>query len=290
MKKKILFVINPISGGKSKTNFPLLADQFLDSTKFQPNYIFTEYTGHATEIAKNAIDAGLDIVVAVGGDGTINEIASSLEGTKTIMGIIPCGSGNGLARSLKIPLDNKKAVLTLNKLKIETIDSGTINGKKFFNVAGVGFDAHISSRFAESITRGLMGYVRTTFQELSTYQPQLYSLEIDGVPYRREAFMISIANSSQYGNNAHISPFASLKDGWLDVCIIKPFPLYSFPLMGIQMFSKLTHRSKFIEIIQGKEIMISRNLAAPVHLDGEPENMGAELSVSIKPLSLTVLN
>ena len=267
-----------------------MIDKYLDHQKFRSTYVFTERIGHAFELALTAVNNKTEIVVAVGGDGTINEIASSLEGTRCIMGIIPCGSGNGLARSLSIPLNNKKALLRLNNLSTDQIDSGTINGKKFFNMAGVGFDAHISKMFAQSITRGITGYVKTTFQELATYQAQQYSIYIDGTLYEREAFMISIANSSQFGNNAHISPFASLKDGLLDVCIIKPFPFYSFPLMGIQMFSKTAHRSKFVEIIKGKEIKILRKSSAPVHLDGEPENMTSELHISIRPLSLTIVN
>ncbi|MDB5013512.1 MAG: diacylglycerol kinase family lipid kinase [Daejeonella sp.] len=290
LKNRIQFIINPISGGKSKINFPVLADKYLDTNKFHSTYVFTERIGHASELAITAVNNGIEIIVAVGGDGTINEVASSLVGTNSIMGIIPCGSGNGLARSLGIPLNEKKALVKLNNLNTEQIDSGSVNGKKFFNIAGVGFDAHISAMFAQSITRGLRGYVKTTFQELSNYQSQHYRVYIDGILYEREAFMISIANSSQFGNNAHISPFASLKDGLLDVCIIKPFPMYSFPLMGIQMFNKTAHKSKFVEIIKGKEIKIIRESAAPVHLDGEPENMASELHVTIKPLSLTVLN
>lgn len=290
MKNTILFIINPISGGKSKRNFPTLIDKYLDHTKFNSTFVFTERVSHASELAVAAVNAGIEIVVAVGGDGTINEVASSLVDTACKMGIIPCGSGNGLARSLGIPLNKKEALVKLNSFKIVQIDSGSINGKKFFNMAGVGFDAHISKMFAKSITRGITGYVKTTLQELSTYQAQHYDIYIDGMLYQREAFMISIANSSQFGNNAHISPFACLKDGLLDICIIKPFPLYSFPLMGIQMFSKTAHRSKFVEIIKGKEIKIGRKFAAPVHLDGEPEIMDAELKIIIKPLSLTVLN
>lgn len=290
MKNQILFIINPISGGKDKSNFPALADRYIDKHKFNPSYVFTEKIGHASELALKALSEGIKTVVAVGGDGTINEVATALVGTDAVMGIIPYGSGNGLARSLGIPLNEKKAIIKLNNLKVEKIDSGSVNGKKFFNMAGVGFDAHVSAMFAQSITRGLKGYVKTTFQELSNYQAQHYHIKIDGTVYERDAFMISIANSSQFGNNAHISPFASLKDGLLDICVIKPFPLYSFPLMGVQMFNKTVHKSKFVEIIQGREIEIIRESPAAVHLDGEPENMSANLGIEVWPLSLTVLS
>ena len=287
MKKSILFIINPISGGKSKSNFPALAGKHLNLNIFDPRFVFTERPGHARELALENADA--DVIVAVGGDGTINEVASALEGTGKCMGIIPYGSGNGLARAMSIPLKDSDAVSRLNNLNDTLIDSGTLNGSKFFNMAGVGFDAHISRRFARHRERGFGGYVQTTFREISAYQSQPYKLEIDGISYERNAFMISIANSSQYGNNAHISPFASVKDGLLDVCIIRPFPLYIFPVIGLRMFNKTTHRSRFVEIIKGQEIRILRENKDAVHLDGEPQDMEAELTIRVKPQSLRVL-
>lgn len=289
MKKNITFLINPISGGKTKLNFPDLAAKIIDPGKFSATYVFTERRGHAHEMAIEMVNGDTDILVAVGGDGTINEIASAVSGSEKIMGIVPYGSGNGLARSLGIPLNDKQAVLTLNKLNVNRIDSGTFNEKNFFNMAGIGFDAHISAVFAGNVTRGLGGYVQTAISEISAYQCQHYTLEIDGVRFSRDAFMISIANSSQFGNNAHISPFASLKDGLLDVVITKPFPLYQFPVLGYRMFSRSAHRSKYIEIIKGKEINIVREGGGAIHLDGEPCEMASELQINIKPLSLSVL-
>ena len=288
LKKNISFLINPISGGKNKSDFPDLAYKYLDHDKFQANYQFTEKPGHAFEIAKELIKNNTDIVVAVGGDGTINEVASALNGSVKALGIVPYGSGNGLARSLGIPLKDTDAIRKLNNLEFNAIDAGNLNQRPFFNMAGLGFDAHISALFASQIKRGMGGYVKTTIAEVSSYLPQKYHLTIDGVDYEREAFMISIANSSQFGNNAHISPFASLKDGLLDVCIIKPFPLYQFPVLGYRMFSKSTHRSKYVEIIKGKEIRIVREFAGAVHVDGEPCEMGQELNIGISPLSLSV--
>jgi diacylglycerol kinase (ATP) len=289
LKKNILFVINPISGGKDKTQLTRLADQYLDKNKFQAQYIFSEYAGHAAIISAEAIAKDADILVAVGGDGTINEVASAVEGTDKVMGIIPWGSGNGLARSLHIPLDHKKALLQLNNQNEIRIDSGVFNDKKFFNMAGMGFDAHISARFAENKTRGLKGYLKTTFKEIASYKSQNYKLEIDGRAYESEAFMLSIANSSQFGNNAHISPEASMNDGLLDVCIVKPFPLYFFPVMGFHLFNKSVDKSQYVQIIKGKYIRIQREKAGPVHLDGEPCEMGTEIKIEVKPLSLRVL-
>ena len=287
LKKTILFIINPISGGKSKLNFPSLVEKYLDATIFSPSFIFTTGAGHAGKLALENPDT--DIIVAVGGDGTINEVASVLESSGQIMGIIPCGSGNGLARSIGLPLRDIDAIKRLNHLRTIRIDSGSLNGRKFFNMAGVGFDAHISHQFSTHIKRGLGGYIQTTFREINAYLPQNYTLTLDGKICTRKAFMISIANSSQYGNNAHISPFASVKDGLLDICIIKPFPLYFFPVMVYRMFSRTAHLSRYVEIIRAANILIKREKADLVHVDGEPVLMDSELNIKIKPLSLLVL-
>jgi YegS/Rv2252/BmrU family lipid kinase len=290
LKRKILFVINPISGGKAKYNFPEKIDKYLDKTKFEYECVFTEYHGHGSVLAAEAIKNGADILVAVGGDGTINEVASEVDGTDKLMGIIPFGSGNGLARSLGIPVGDVQAIRRINTFHVSKIDTGTFNGKKFFNMAGVGFDAQISSRFAENIKRGLINYIKIVFSEVSNYDCQDYHLTIDGKEYEFKAFMISIANSSQYGNNAHISPFASLEDGLLDICIVKPFPLYIFPALALRMFRKNSHKSNYLEIIQGRKIIITRSHEAAVHLDGDPFSMGTILNIGVNTHSLNILN
>ena len=290
MKKSILFIINPLSGGKKKSEFPSLAAAHLDANKFDSEFVFTEWPTHANDLAIEAIDKKKDIVVSVGGDGTINEVASAVEGTDTLMGIIPFGSGNGLARSLDISLNNKKAIKILNNLKARHIDTAVLNDRKFFNMAGLGFDAHISAKFAQLKNRGLKGYIQTALKEVYSYIPDNYDLIIDGHHYKREAFMISIANSCQYGNNAYISPEAKLDDGWLDVCIIKPFPLVQFPMVGYHLFNKTVHTTDYVEIIKGKDIRINRRLEGIVHIDGEPLNMDKEISIKVKPLSLGILN
>jgi YegS/Rv2252/BmrU family lipid kinase len=289
LKTKILFIINPISGGKAKLYFPELAKQNLDRGKFEAEFMYSEFIGHANQIAAQALNDNIDIIAAVGGDGTINEIASALESTNKIMGIIPFGSGNGLARALRIPINTKAAIKKLNELQIQYIDCGVFNERKFFNMAGLGFDAHISSLFSKKIQRGFGGYVKTTLSEIATYRSEYYKIEIDGKQLEREAFMISIANSSQFGNNAHVSPTASVIDGLLDLCIIKPFPLYHFPVMGYHMFSKTADKSKYVEILKGKKIRIFRKKSGAVHVDGEPMEMGTELNIEVKPSSLALL-
>lgn len=289
MKKKVLFIINPVSGGKNKRNFPKLADKHLDKENFEADFIFTERAGHAFEIASEAVKEQIPVVVAVGGDGTINEVASAAGNSSTKMGIIPFGSGNGLALSLNISLNPAKALERINKLQSLTIDTAVLNGHKFFNMAGVGFDANISHKFAAMTSRGFAGYIRTAISEIIRYQPGVYRIEIDGKLYERTAFMISVANSPQYGNNAVISPGASLNDGLLDVCIVRPFPLTLFPMVALRMFTKTSDNSKYLEIIKGKNIRIVSDNNMMIHLDGEPEEMGKEILISVKPSSLSVL-
>lgn len=288
-KSNILFIINPISGGKDKMKIPGLIDATLDRSKFNANFSFTEYIGHASEIAEEASGKNFDIIVAVGGDGTINEIATKVMQQDKILGIIPLGSGNGLARFLKIPMNTVKAIQVINDRHTLLIDTGKFNDKHFFNMAGMGFDAHISSVFAGNKSRGLTGYLRLGLKEVLDYKAQVYKLNIDGVDYVKKAFVISLANSSQYGNNAHISPAASITDGLLDVCIVKEFPMYKLPLLGYEMIRGLTNKSDLVEIIRGKQIKIIRKNDDAIHIDGEPFFMGKEITASIAPLSLKII-
>jgi len=268
---------------------PGLIDATLDRSKFNPNFSFTEYIGHASEIAEEASGKNFDIIVAVGGDGTINEIATKVMQQHKILGIIPFGSGNGLARFLKIPMNTVKAIEVINHQHTLLIDTGKFNDKHFFNMAGMGFDAHISSVFAGNKSRGLTGYLRLGLKEVLDYKAQVYHLNIDGVDYVKKAFVISLANSSQYGNNAHISPAASITDGLLDVCIVKEFPMYKLPLLGYEMVRGITNRSDLVEIIRGKQIKITRENDDAIHIDGEPFFMGKEIAASIAPLSLKII-
>ncbi|WP_262245269.1 diacylglycerol/lipid kinase family protein [Parapedobacter soli] len=288
-KKRILFVVNPISGGRRKTGFEKRVMAELDTALFDSSFHFTEYAGHANELATQAVADGVDVVVAVGGDGTINEIAAALNGTETVLGIIPEGSGNGLALYLGIPLNERAAIRRLNKIEYLTIDSGMINEFPFFNMAGIGFDASVSDRFANDSIRGPIGYLRAVLREISTYKPKRYRLDIDGQVIEREAFMISVANSPQYGNNAYVAPQASVTDGMLDVCIIHKFPLYTIPMMVFHLFNKTADQSEYVEIIPAKQIRIERETADAVHIDGEPKEMGTVLDIVIKPATLRIL-
>ncbi|MDB4901697.1 MAG: diacylglycerol kinase [Mucilaginibacter sp.] len=288
MKRKALFIINPISGGKKKDGVPELIEKYLDKETLNYVVVFSDGVSHARQIAKEAVNK-FNLIVAVGGDGTINEVASAIVGSDTTLGIIPYGSGNGLSRFLGISMDAAKAINTLNTGNIEVIDSAKLNGMPFFNMAGMGFDAHISELFSHGKKRGFFTYLKSSIQELSKYKSQTYNLDIDGAAYEREAFMLSFANSSQYGNNAHISPNASVQDGLLDICVIKKFPLWKFPEMCLRMITKTAEGTSYVEIIRGKCIQVKRINPGPVHLDGEPQIKGTDITIEVIPSSLKVI-
>lgn len=288
LKQKALFIVNPVSGGKRKDGVPELIQKYLDVDVFDATITFSTGVAHARQLAKEAINE-FDLIVAVGGDGTVNEVASALVGSNKLLGIIPCGSGNGLSRFLNIPMDIKEAIENLSTGRAEVIDSAEANGQAFFNMAGMGFDAHISEVFSHNKKRGFISYIKSSVTEIFNYTPQYYYIDIDGVVYERTAFMVSIANSSQYGNNMHIAPYASVQDGLIDVCIIKPFPVFRLLEMGFRMLYKISDKSKYLEIIKGKRIHIKRNAAGPMHLDGEPQIIGADVEINVVPQSLKVI-
>lgn len=288
-QKKILFVINPISGGKKKTAFNKKVLEVLDLKRFNPTFQQTTKPNHAYELGRKAIEEKYDAVIAVGGDGTINELGAALIGSGVPLGIIPEGSGNGLALYLGIPMNETAAIRRLNRFETVDVDCGTINDKPFFNIAGLGFDASVSDRFANDSIRGPIGYLRSVINVLGKYKPCHYTLTIDGKKYEREAFMISVANSPQYGNNAYIAPNASVNDGVLDVCIVHKFPLYILPMMVYHLFNRSADQSEYVEIIPGRDILIERDDSGPVHVDGEPLTLTGNLQIEVKPSSLKII-
>jgi diacylglycerol kinase (ATP) len=288
-KEKIVFIINPRSGSNTKKNIPQLIQNNINTDIYEPVIWYTEARAHATELASKALSLGIKKIVAVGGDGTINEIAQSLLNTDAALGIIPSGSGNGLARHLHIPLDALRAIRLLNKSKVIKMDSGSVNGKPFFCTSGVGFDAHIGKLFADKVKRGFQTYITTTISEFFNYTPAAYRLFIDGKKSDKEAFCITFANTSQYGNDAFICPDADVQDGLLDICIIRPFPKYTVFDLGRRLFSKSIQRSKFMERIKVKDLTIETDMEIMMHLDGEPLAAGKHLVIKVVPASLNVM-
>lgn len=285
-KKKVLFIINPISGGKKKDHLPSLIDQILDKTKFVHEVIFTERHGHAAEITSQS---GYDCFISVGGDGTINEVARNLVFSKSAMGILPLGSGNGLARHIGIDMNVARAIAQLNTAKEILIDTININGNTFVNMGGIGFDAHIGKVFAESKERGFKTYIVKTLTEYNQYKPEHYKIKYNGTQLETNAFLISFANSSQYGNNAFIAPDANIQDGFVDVCMMEPFKAYNIPGIGLRLFNKTIKQSKYVKTIRASELVIEREKEGVAHLDGEPMIFGKKLEIKVVPASLRLL-
>jgi diacylglycerol kinase (ATP) len=286
---RILFIVNPISGIGKQNGVEKLIEDRLDKTRFIPSVTFTNAPGHATEISRKAAADGIEIVVAVGGDGTVNETAAGLVDTATALAIVPAGSGNGLARHLKIPINIKRAIDIINHEKIKKIDTATINDQLFVNVAGVGFDASVAKKFADAGKRGFSTYLRITTNSYKNYEPKQYSLIVDGKVIKRRALLISFANSSQFGNNTSIDPSASVSDGYIDVCIVGKMPYWKAVLLAPLLFLKKFDQTKYIEIIRAKEVILKRKKGKSIHLDGDPKVMGKELKMKINPLSLNVI-
>ena len=290
VKEKILFVINPISGTLNKKNLPGMIDELIDTAIFDVEIVITKYKGEATEIVQQKLVDNYKYFVAVGGDGTVNEIAKALVNTQGILGIIPVGSGNGLARHLHIPLNPGMAIRLINKLKYQAIDCGLINNIPFFCTCGVGFDALIGEKFAQCKGRGLTNYVKTTIREYFKYKPENYKITIDNEKViSHKAFLITFANGSQYGNNAYIAPQADISDGKLDICILSPFRLLKAPGIGIKLFAKTINKSSHMHTERATNIVLERATEGFVHFDGEPCRMGKKLNISLINKGLNII-
>lgn len=289
-KQHITFIINPISGTQEKEQIIELINEFLDVDKYTFQIVYTQYAGHAEEIAAQCAEEGHFAVVAVGGDGTVNEVARALTHTSTALGIIPCGSGNGLARHLQISMQARKALEVINEGFVERIDYGTINRRKFFCTCGVGFDAFVSLKFAEAGKRGLNTYIEQSLNASLNYKPETYKVTVDGNETEiYQAFLIACGNAAQYGNNAYIAPKATLTDGLLDVTILNPFTPLDVPSLALQLFTKTIDQNNHIKTLRCKTINIRREKAGVVHYDGDPVMMGANLKVKIHPAGLKVI-
>lgn len=289
MKKKAVFVINLISGTSDKAAIPGLIDQYLDKTKFEYEIAITQYAGHASEIATKAKDDGVDVVVAVGGDGTVNEVARAIVHSNTALGIIPCGSGNGLARHLLLPLNVRKAIDVINKSEVRQLDYGIINDYPFFCTCGMGFDAFVSMKFAEAGKRGPITYVENVLREGLKYKPETYIIEDENGTLRYKAFLISCANASQYGNNAYIAPQASMSDGLMDVIIMEPFDVFEAPQISIEMFSKTLDKNSKIKTFRTRHLHIHRDKPGVIHYDGDPVMTGADIDIELKPKGINII-
>jgi YegS/Rv2252/BmrU family lipid kinase len=289
MRKKIAFIINPLSGTNNKNTLPDLIIKELNTSFYEPEIVFTTHRGHGRELSKEFVVSGYEKVVAVGGDGTVNEIARGLIDTNTALGIIPAGSGNGLARHLSIPMNTKQAIHLLNNSEPIKMDYGLVNGQPFFCTCGTGFDAYVSTEFAKSQNRGVMTYIEKMITGYFNYKSQNYHLVGEGIDLKDKAFVITFANASQWGNNAYIAPQASVQDGMMDISIMSNFPIIAIPSIALQLFAKTIDKDLFMTTLRTSEITLYRDEVGPFHYDGEPYEEGREVKIKMVPDGLNVL-
>ncbi len=283
-----LFIINPISGSHSNRKRILdRVKRMFSNQSFQIR--FTEYPGHATVLAKQAVEEGVAVVVAIGGDGTMHEVASGLVGTSSALGLVPRGSGNGFARSLGIPLQTDKALSVLQNYRFEQVDVGVINQEYFFGVAGVGLDARIAVAFQNFGKRGALPYYYIGLKEYKQYKYPKIRIESEEQTREFNPMLITIANTQQYGNGAFIAPQADYTDGRLDVCIVDPFPVRTIPKNLKQLFGGAIRQNPFYHSFTSRRLtIIQQDPEGRFHVDGEPRSGGQILEISIRSKALRV--
>ncbi len=287
---KTRFIFNPHSGSNRRN--PSLRERalaFIRKRGLDATLVNTERPRHATELAAEAVRGGCGLVVAIGGDGTMNEVATALVDTPAIFGLIPCGSGNGLGRHLGIHQAGESAFRTLLEGQPMAIDTGMINGFPFFCAAGLGFEALIASRFALLTSRGFSGYLRSSAQAWFSYRPENYVIHHAGRAIPVEAFTLAIANSSQYGNNAYIAPDASVHDGLLDLTAVPRVNLLNAGPLIWRLFHGSINRVSTVTHLQGDQFVIERPKPGWIHTDGEPRATTAKLEITVKPRSLRIM-
>lgn len=286
-KKSILFIVNPISGGIKLTNINESISQHIDHQRFNWKVFETQKGGDAT-LKANKEKSNYDIICAIGGDGTINEVAQCLIGTQTAFAVIPKGSGNGFSNHFKIPKNMGGAIEIINRHQSKTIDTGLLDGKPFLSVAGIGFDAVVAKAFDTFGTRGYLSYIRLTIKHYISYKPQVYHIKTDTSTFTERALLITIANSSQFGNDITIAPTAEISDGRLKLVLLKPFRWWQIPALFISLKRNKIHQSKHCKTMDVKNLTIeSEDRIA--HLDGEPTNIGATTSISVRASSLKMI-
>lgn len=288
MEKNILFIVNKYAGIGYPSDLERSIKTTCERSSASCAIEFTQRKGHAIELANEARAHGFNHVIAVGGDGTINEVARGLFQSTTPMGIVPRGSGNGLARHLGIPLKISDAVNQIFNSTILPMDVFKVNGKLSLNVSGIGFDGHITNLFGVKSTRGLFGYVMLTVQEFLKFKEFETEILINGKTIRRDAFIIAIANSSQYGNNAKIAPSASVCDGLLHINVVKRVPLFRLDFV-YSFFTGQLAKSSFCEFMEAPSLKIRTTKPIDYHVDGEPCGAKDLFEVELVPGALHVL-
>lgn len=287
-QRQALLVINPVAGTRSKQGLEEVVSRRLEEVGVSVKTVRTSGSGDAAEFAGSAASDGYEMVISAGGDGTVNEIAGALSHTDTALGILPLGSGNGLARSLGIPQDVVGALNIITEGHSIRCDRGIVNSLPFYCTFGVGFDAAVSEKFASMKRRGRVTYVRSVFQEFLKYRSQPYALSIGGAVITEQAFLIAVCNASQYGNNAYIAPQAKLSDGLLDITVVHSGSPLSTMKVGVDLLTGYLDRNTSIDTFRVSAATITRLGCGPVHVDGDPLTLGKSLEITCAPAALTV--
>jgi diacylglycerol kinase (ATP) len=286
VERKLLFILNPKAGkGRALEIAGIIKEKMPAHIPFSVE-LFTDAEEFDNLMAKKQNYSDL---IAAGGDGTINSVAKNLIGTDISLGIIPLGSGNGLARSLGISMDVNEAIRQVIEGKRTKIDYGTIGKSPFFCTSGIGFDAHIGNLFARSKKRGLQSYVKIVIREILTYRSQEYILKMNGEELKRRAYLITVANAGQYGNDFYIAPQAKMQDGKFHVVVVKPFGFFgAFGLLR-KVLKRKANESRYIETFVTDKLTVERSARDAVHFDGEPEFLGEEVEFQCHPLQLNAI-
>jgi YegS/Rv2252/BmrU family lipid kinase len=284
--RRIAFIVNPISGGKDKKDVLAAIGRYLDLSECTYEVLPTRQAGDGTRLARVT---AADVVVAVGGDGTVSEVALGLLGTDKVLGILPCGSGDGLALHLGISRNPAQAVKTLNAGQVVRIDAGEMDGRPFFCTAGVGLDAAVSLDFARSSRRGLNTYITTAWEDWKHRDLDRYVVETDTEAWAGEALFITVGNANQWGNEAQIAPRASLCDGMLDVTVVQPFPVWQIPDLAARLMAGKADTSHHVRTFRSAHVHIHRDRPGPAHYDGDPFETGTDLDLSVRPAALRVI-
>jgi YegS/Rv2252/BmrU family lipid kinase len=289
--KKILFIINRKAGTDREKRLGDAISRYLPAGEFEVSTTYLTYLGHGTDLAREAVKNGVHTVVAVGGDGSINEIARGLVGSDTAMAILPLGSGNGLARALKIPLDINRALKLIAADKQRAIDVGYANEHLFLSNAGVGFDALVAEQFRHKTKRGLSGYAKLVLKSFSSYNPAEYNIDVDGQPLQEKAFLLTVANGNQFGYEFKLAPSANVFDGELDLCVMPPVNVFS--LLPVSLFSLLGNidKTRYLKHYKGREITIRSNELQYLQVDGDavPLAENGVVHMRVEPAAINVV-
>ena len=288
---RILFIVNPFSGKTKKKDFPRTVEEIFRGTSHEVSIVFTDYAGHAISLTEQASREGIDVVVAVGGDGTVNEVSRSLLGEETALAIIPAGSGNGLAMHLGLGRNIRKALMLLRNPQFSRIDCGEMNGKLFVNMAGTGIDALVAHNTSKNKLRGFINYLIGAVKESLFYQNQEYDVRVDSKERTGKFLSVNVANGSMFGYNFVVAPLADVQDGQLQCVLIHDAPKWKYILHIWRFFHRTIDRAPFAEILTGKSIVIRPKSKAYYHIDGDGYQLdeGNKLEFRVLPSALKVV-